>query len=70
MRSAWPDGPDVRAYAFRVDTGMGPRAALFYAEGAFFKRYLSVLVEQGGGLPLGSLTLTKGDYTAIVRKGG
>jgi hypothetical protein len=30
------------------------------------KRHLSVLVAQGGGLPVGSLTLTKEAYAAIV----
>jgi hypothetical protein len=70
MRSAWPDGPDLRGYIFRADTDKGPRAAVFYREGALFKRYLSVLVEQGGGLPVGSLALTKPDYEAIVPKEG
>ena len=68
MRSVWPDGPDVRAYGFRLDTDKGPRAALFYCEGRFFKRYLSVLVVQQGGLPLGSLPLTAADYAEIVPK--
>ncbi len=68
MRTAWPDGPDARAYVFRVETDKGPRAALFYREGRFFKRYLSVLVVQGGGLPVGSLALTAADYAAIVPK--
>ncbi|MGD9980153.1 MAG: hypothetical protein AB7H66_17840 [Hyphomonadaceae bacterium] len=70
MRTVWPDGPDVRAYVFRADTDKGPRAALFYREGALFKRYLSVLVEQGGGLPLGSLSLSRSEYGAIVRREG
>jgi hypothetical protein len=70
MRSAWPDGPDVRAFAFRAETDKGPRAALFYSEGALFKRHLSVLVEQGGGLPLGSLSLPKAEFAAIVPKEG
>lgn len=68
MRSVWPDGPDVRAYGFRLDTDKGPRAALFYREGRVFKRYLSVLVVQQGGLPLGSLALTAADYAEIVPK--
>jgi len=68
MRSVWPDGPDVRAYVFRAETDKGPRAALFYREGALFKRYLSVLVDQGGGLPLGSLALTSAEYKAIAPK--
>lgn len=66
MRSVWPDGPDVRAYVFRADTDKGPRAAAFYCEGRLFKRRLSVLVVQGGGLPVGSLRMTEADYAEIV----
>lgn len=66
MRQAWKEGPKVRAYVLRADTSKGPRAAVFYAEGAFFKRRLAVLVDQGGGLPLGSLSLTKAEYGEIV----
>lgn len=66
MRSVWPEGPDVRACAFRADTDKGPRTALFYREGRLFKRYLSVLVAQGGALPEASLTLTEADYAEIV----
>lgn len=70
MRSVWPDGPDARAYVFRADTDQGPRAALFYREGRLFKRYLSVLVVQGGALPVGSLSLSASDYAEIVPKDG
>ena len=70
MRTVWPDGPDVRGFVFRADTDKGPRAALFYREGSLFKRHLSVLVVQGGGLPIGSQSLTKADYAAIVPKDG
>ncbi|MGE0530354.1 MAG: hypothetical protein AB7G40_07065 [Hyphomonadaceae bacterium] len=66
MRSAWPEGPDVRACAFRADSDKGPHAALFYREGRLFKRHLSVLVAQGGGLPVGSLALTEAEYAEIV----
>lgn len=66
MRSVWPDGPDVRACIFRADTDKGPRTAAFYREGRLFKRYLSVLVVQGGGLPVGSLRLSEADYAEIV----
>ena len=66
MRTAWPDGPDVRAYICRIETDKGVRGALFYREGAVFKRYLSVLVDQSGGLPVGSLPLTDEQYTEIV----
>jgi hypothetical protein len=55
MRSFWPEGPDVRAYAFNLQTDQGPRLALFYREGA---------------LSLGSLKLSKGEFEAIVPKGG
>jgi hypothetical protein len=68
MRSVWPDGPDTRAYLFRADTDKGPRAALFYRQGSLFKRYLSVLVVQGGGLPVGSQTLSEAAYAEIVPK--
>ncbi len=66
MRSVWPDGPDVRAFICRAETDKGTRGAVFYAEGAFTKRYLSVLVVEGGGLPLGSLPLTKAEYDEIL----
>lgn len=66
MRSVWPDGPDLRAYIFRADTDKGPRAAVFYREGRFFKRYLSALLVQDGGLPLGSNALTEAEYSEIV----
>ncbi len=70
MRTAWPDGPDVRAYICRLETEKGVRGALFYREGAVFKRYLSVLVDQGGGLPVGSLPLTEDQYSEIVPSEG
>lgn len=70
MRSAWPDGPDARAYGFRAETDKGPRTALFYSEGRLFKRRLAVLVEQGGGLPLGSLTLTNSEFAAVTPNAG
>lgn len=66
MRSVWPDGPDLRGYICRVETDKGTRGAVFYAEGLLSKRYLSVLVDESGGLPLGSLALSKEDYDAIV----
>jgi hypothetical protein len=69
-RSVWPDGPDVRGYMFRVDTDKGLRAALFYREGRFFKRYLSVLVVEGGGLPVGSKPLTEAEYAEVVPQDG
>lgn len=70
MRSVWPDGPDVRAYVYRAETDKGPRAAAFYREGRLFKRHLSVLVVQGGGLPVGSLRLSEADYAEIVPREG
>jgi hypothetical protein len=68
MRAIWPEGPETKAFAFRVETEKGVRAALFYCDGVLFKRHLSVLMAEGGGLPLGSLALSKGDYAAIVPK--
>jgi hypothetical protein len=66
MREVWPDGPARNAYCFRVETNRGPRMACFYSEGGLFKRRLSVLIQPGESLPLGSLSLSRGDYDAIV----
>jgi hypothetical protein len=66
MRAIWPDGPDVTAFACRVETDRGPRAALFYSQGGLFRRRLAVLLEQGGSLPLGSLNLSASEFAAIV----
>src|SRR5690606_9665814 len=66
MRSIWAEGPDAPAFIVRADTAQGPRAALFYREGRLMKRYLAVLMEQGGSLPVGSLTLKREDFDAIV----
>jgi hypothetical protein len=66
MRQSWPEGPDRAGFAIRVDTDRGPRAALFYIEGGFFKKRLAVLIEHGNPLPVGSLTLTQGEYDEIV----
>jgi hypothetical protein len=66
MRTLWPEGPDSRGYVFRVETNRGARFALIYTEGRVFKRRLAVLIEQGGALPLGSLTLSSEDYRAIL----
>jgi hypothetical protein len=66
MQQTWPEGPDRPGFAFRVDTDRGPRAALFYIEGGLFKKRLAVLIEHGNPLPVGSLTLSRGEYDAIV----
>jgi hypothetical protein len=66
MREVWREGPNRPAYALRVETSGGPRAALFYTEGALFKRYLAVLVEHDAPLPAGSLSLSRAEYAAIV----
>ena len=66
MRASWPEGPDRAGFAIRVDTDRGPRAALFYIEGGFFKKRLAVLIEHGNPLPVGSLTLSAGEYAEIV----
>ena len=66
LREAWPEGPDRNAYGVRIDTDRGPRMALFYTEGGLFKRRLAVLIQPGEILPLGSLSLKKSDYAAIV----
>jgi hypothetical protein len=66
MRQSWPEGPDRSGFTLRVDTDRGPRAALFYVEGGLFKKRLAVLIEHGNALPVGSLTLTQGEYDEIV----
>jgi hypothetical protein len=66
MRQSWPEGPDRAGFAIRVDTDRGPRAALFYIEGGFFKKRLAVLIEHGNPLPVGSLTLSRGQYDELV----
>lgn len=66
MRTIWPEGPDRRGFVRWVQTDQGPCAAVFYWEGRLLKRYLAVLLEQNGVLPLGSLRLTREDYHAIT----
>lgn len=66
MRSIWPEGPDRRALIYRIETDRGRRVAAFYREGALFKRHLAVLMEEGGALPLGSLSLSRAEYAAIA----
>ncbi len=66
MRSIWPEGPERTAFAVRVETDRGVRAAMFYTEGGLMKRRLAVLIEQGAALPVGSLTLSRAEYGAIV----
>lgn len=68
LRDVWPEGPEKQGFAFRVETDRGPRAALFYVEGAIFKKRLAVLIEQGNPLPIGSLTPTEGDFAAIIAR--
>jgi len=66
MHESWPEGPERSAFAMRVDTNRGPRAALFYVDGGVFKKRLAVLIEHGNPLPVGSLTLGRGEYEEIV----
>lgn len=66
MRAVWPEGPDVRAAMWRVETMEGARTALLYADGGWFKRYLAVLMEEGVMLPRGSLSLTKAQALAMA----
>lgn len=66
MREIWKEGPNRPAYALRVETSGGPRAALFYTEGLLSKRYLAVLIERDAPLPAGSLALSRDEYEAIV----
>ncbi|HRE44868.1 MAG TPA: hypothetical protein PKY87_12995 [Terricaulis sp.] len=66
MRTIWPEGPERRGFVRWVQTDQGPCAAVFYKEGRVFRRYLAVLLEQNGVLPLGSLRLTRAMYEAIA----
>ncbi len=66
MQQSWPEGPDRAGFTMRVDTDRGPRAALFYVEGGFFKKRLAVLIEHGNPLPVGSLTLARAEFDEIV----
>ena len=66
MRGIWPEGPDRPAFVYRIDTDRGARSAAYYAEGGLLKRRLAVLIEPGNALPVGSLTLSRGQYDAIV----
>lgn len=66
LREVWAEGPDVQAFGFRVETDKGARAALFYIEGAVFKKRLAVLIEQGNPMPLGSLSPSEAEFKAIT----
>jgi len=66
MQSIWPEGPNRPAFIFRIETDRGPRGAAYYVEGGLFKKRLAVLIEHNNSLPVGSLTLSKSDYDAIV----
>ncbi|MCR6643158.1 MAG: hypothetical protein NVV62_00615 [Terricaulis sp.] len=66
MRTIWPEGPERRGFVRWVQTDQGPCAAVFYREGRVFRRYLAVLLEQNGVLPLGSLTLSREAFEAIA----
>lgn len=66
LRAIWPEGPQRRGFVRRVSTDHGDRAAAFYKEGSLFPSYLAVLLEEGGALPLGSLTLSKAEFDDIV----
>ncbi len=68
LRDVWPEGPDKQGFAFRVETNAGPRGALFYVEGAIFKKRLAVLIENGNPLPIGSLTPSEAEFNAIVSR--
>jgi len=66
LRDVWPEGPDVQAFALRVETDKGGRAALFYVEGGLFKKRLAVLIEQGNPLPVGSLSPSEAEFKTIT----
>jgi hypothetical protein len=65
-RSVWKDAPDRTAYAVRVDTDRGPRAALFYADGSLVKRYRAALIESGDAPPAATLNISRAEHDEIV----
>lgn len=66
MRTIWPEGPEVRTMAWRVETDAGPRNLLVYADGGFFKKRLAVLIEPGQALPAGSMSLSREQFDAAT----
>ena len=65
LRGLWREGPDCMAYAFRVDTDHGWRAALFFPGAGMMKRFTAALVDVGHE-PVATLTLTRAEYEGIV----
>jgi hypothetical protein len=65
-RTIWKDAPDRTAYAMRVDTDRGPRAAIVYADGTLMKRYRAALIEDGNEGPAATLTLSRAEHDEIV----
>ena len=66
LRDVWTEGPDGQGFAFRIETDKGPKSALFYVQGALFKKRLGVLIEDGNPLPLGSLSPSEAEFNAII----
>ena len=65
LRGVWKEGPDAMAYAFRVDTDQGWRAALLFPDGGLLKRYGAALVAHGHE-PASTLTLSRATFDEIV----
>jgi hypothetical protein len=67
LRQDWPQGPNNRqALSIPVATDHGPRQALFFADGGWFKKHRGVLIEPGQALPIADLTLSAQDYAALL----
>jgi len=67
LRAVWKQGPDRDAFALRVETDRGPRAALVFADGGLTKRTRAVLLEEGGGgQPAATVQLERAAYDEIA----
>lgn len=65
LRGLWADGADTMAYAYRVDTEHGWRAATFFIEGGLGKRHAAALIDIGHA-PAAMLTMTRAEFDQIV----
>ncbi|MFT3726960.1 MAG: hypothetical protein QM759_03960 [Terricaulis sp.] len=65
LRGLWTQAPETTAYAYRVDTDHGWRAAVFYVAGGLSKRHTAALIDMGHE-PVTTRTIARADYGAIV----
>lgn len=65
LRGVWASGPDTMAYAYRVDTDHGWRAATFYVATGLTKKYIAALIDLGHE-PVTTQTLSRAAYDEIV----